>query len=75
MNHHPGDEFLQAYGEENAAKAGEGNAQNTANTLWAFATLGYNPGDAVLQAISKAVLAKIHEFTAQNIRHVCATMD
>ena len=67
MNHHPGDEFLQAYAEENAAKAAEGNAQNTANTLWAFATLGYNPGEAVLRALSTAVLAKVGEFTAQNI--------
>ncbi|KAK2080103.1 hypothetical protein QBZ16_002499 [Prototheca wickerhamii] len=73
MNHHPGDEFLQAYAEENAAKAAEGNAQNTANTLWAFATLGYNPGEAVLRALSTAVLAKVGEFTAQNISNTLGT--
>ena len=40
MNHHPGDAFLQAMGQEAAAKAKDGNAQNVANLIWAYATLG-----------------------------------
>ncbi|KAL6783637.1 hypothetical protein ACKKBF_B05255 [Auxenochlorella protothecoides x Auxenochlorella symbiontica] len=67
MNHHPGEEFMQAYAEENSKKAGDGNSQNTANSLWAFATLGYHPGNAVLAALTETVLAKLPEFTAQNI--------
>jgi hypothetical protein len=35
-----GDEYLSAMAAEVKAKAREGNAQNVANMLWSFATLG-----------------------------------
>lgn len=34
MNHHPGEEFLDAMAEEVAVKAKDGNAQNLANMIW-----------------------------------------
>lgn len=49
-----GNKFLSSLAEQVKGKAREGNAQNTANTLWAFANLGERaagasfPSNAVL---------------------------
>lgn len=40
MMHNPGDTFLNTMGAEVAKKVADFNAQNHANTVWAFATLG-----------------------------------
>lgn len=40
MMHNPGDTFLNTMGAEAAKKVADFNAQNHANTVWAFATLG-----------------------------------
>ena len=45
-----GEAFLQAMAQEVKGKAAEGNAQNVANVLWAFATLGEPPRWAGRQA-------------------------
>ncbi len=38
--HNPGDAFLNSLGAEAGKKVTDFNAQNHANTVWAFATLG-----------------------------------
>ena len=43
MMHNPGDRFLNTMGAEVATKVADFNAQNHANTVWAFATLGMCP--------------------------------
>lgn len=45
MNHNPGEEFLQAMAEElvKPEKLKDAVAQNVANALWSFATLGAPP--------------------------------
>ncbi len=40
MMHNPGDAFLNSLGAEAGKKVTDFNAQNHANTVWAFATLG-----------------------------------
>ncbi|KAL0032386.1 hypothetical protein WJX79_008625 [Trebouxia sp. C0005] len=59
MMHNPGDAFLNSLGAEAGKKVTDFNAQNHANTVWAFATLGHNPGDHVLRVMARDAEGKV----------------
>ncbi|KAK9814956.1 hypothetical protein WJX73_003116 [Symbiochloris irregularis] len=53
--------------DESAKKLAGFNAQNLANTVWAFANLGFNPGAEILNQLAAAAEARLAQFSSQNI--------
>jgi len=49
------------------ALAGTFNAQEVANTLWAYATMGREPGAGVMRALEGRAKALVGTFVAQNV--------
>lgn len=65
--------MLRALCDELTVKAASGNAQNTANAIYAISALQYHPGEATLRALEGAIRANAREFNSQNISN-CGKM-
>ena len=46
------------------------NAQNLANSVWAYANLGLSPGEEALDAYARASIERMGEATPQNLVRV-----
>ena len=55
---------LEAQAEANAASF---NAQNVANTLWAYATMSRKPGERLMNALEERAQAVAASFTTQEV--------
>lgn len=68
MKHIPRLDTMQAVEVQVISKAGEYNAQEIANTLWSYATLGLQPGSAELvDALERYAALHMPEFQAQEM--------
>ena len=47
------------------------NSQEIANTLWAFATVGYNDVDAFMRVLSLVKESSVNAFTSQGFSNIC----
>jgi len=60
-------DMLRALEAQALVVRGDFNAQNIANTLWAFATLGFRPSKALLVGLTEQTVAVQGDFKAQEI--------
>jgi hypothetical protein len=59
--------FLEALEQQTFAMTGRFNAQNVANTVWAYATMGRQPGADLLMVLEGRAEAIAGMFNAQNV--------
>ncbi len=67
MGREPGAGMMRVLEGRAEAVAGTMNAQDVANTLWAYATMGREPGAGMMSALEGRAEALAGTFNAQNL--------